>query len=67
MLHARVLLFLKTSAFMCLLVKFLYFDLPQSMFKFINAKITPKKRERSESRFTLYVMCVVFLMKIGPF
>jgi len=32
---------------MCL-PKFLDFDLPQSLFKFINAEMTPKKRERSE-------------------
>ena len=33
--------------FVCLL-NFLDFDLPKSMFKFINAEMTTKKRERSE-------------------
>jgi len=33
---------------MCLVVKFLDFDLRKCMFKFIYAEMTPKKRERSE-------------------
>jgi len=41
------------------------FDLPKSI-KFINADITPKKREEASAQFltsylTLYVTCVVFL------
>jgi len=48
MVHAHVQSFLKTLALMCLLVKFPSFDLQKSMFKFINAKIKQKKRERSD-------------------
>ena len=48
-----------------MLARFPIFDLPKSMFRFINAEMTPKKRERSEhtknSYLTLYVTCVVFL------
>jgi len=41
--------FLKTLALMYIfLLNFLDFDLPKSMFKFIKAEMTPKKRERSK-------------------
>jgi len=58
---------------MFLLVKFSEFDLPKSMFKFINAEMTPKKRERSQRAILFRVIwlcmsCVLcFLMKIGNF
>jgi len=57
---------------MCLLV-FLDFDLPKSMFKFINADITPKKRERSERAIFLEFfdfvchVCCVFWWKLDLF
>ena len=66
MLYAHVQLFLKTLALMCLLVKFPRFCPPQSMFKIINAEMTPKKARAKrahiffKSYLTLYVMCVVF-------
>ena len=44
----------KHNLLMCLLV-FLDFDLPKSMFKFINADITQKKREQSERAIFLRV------------
>ena len=55
------------------LSKFLDFDLPQSMLKFINAEMTPKKRERSDRATFFRVIwlcysCVLCCcMKIGPF
>jgi len=40
---------LENISFWCVyLLNFLDFDLRKSMFKFINAEMTPKKRERSE-------------------
>ena len=49
MLHAHVQPFLQSLAsFDVCLLDLLVYDLPKSMFKFINAKMTPKKRERRE-------------------
>ena len=42
MLHAHVQSFLQMLALMSLLLDFLVFYLPKSMFKFINAEITPR-------------------------
>ena len=66
---------LKNISFWCVcLLNFLDYDLRKSMFTFINAEMTPKKRKWSERaiffrviQMTLYIMCVVFLMKIAPF
>ena len=58
---------------MCLLVKLLDFDLRKSMFKFINAEVTPKSASEASVQifielfdFVCHVWCV-FLMNIGPF
>jgi len=68
MLYAHVQYFLKTLGLMCLLVKFSRFWFPQilkSMFKFINAEMSPKSASEASAQFlksylTLFVMCVVF-------
>jgi len=54
---------------MCLLLNFLDFDLPKSMFKFVRAEMTPKSPSEASARkkesylfyLTLYVTCVVFM------
>jgi len=64
-LHAHVQSFLKRYLWCVCLLNFLDLDLPKSMFKFVNADMTLKKRERSERAiflelfdFVCHVCCV---------